>query len=195
MTTIIKIPPEKLQQASFALARKVLDSGFSPTHIIALWRGGTFVGLCVHEFFKAHGVPANLLPVIVKSYDENTIAKQKSRAFVDISLIAKEVDGSSRILVVDDIFDTGRSMQSFLDALKAERIIPAAIRIAVVHLSSDNKTVPRIEPDYFFEKVPKGAWVNYPHEMAGLSLSQIKKVHGSKIASLIDKKRFVGNLT
>ena len=38
-----------LLEDSFRLGVKVLDSGFRPTMIIAIWRGGTTVGMAVQD--------------------------------------------------------------------------------------------------------------------------------------------------
>ena len=38
---------------SFRLARAVLESGFRPTHLVGIWRGGAPIGIAVQEFFGA----------------------------------------------------------------------------------------------------------------------------------------------
>ncbi|MBI5073485.1 hypothetical protein HZA99_06735 [Candidatus Woesearchaeota archaeon] len=46
------IDTSSLQRDSVALARKVYDDGYRPNRIIGLWRGGSPIGLYMHEAFK-----------------------------------------------------------------------------------------------------------------------------------------------
>ena len=50
------ISAESLLKDSFKLASKVLSSGYRPTFIIALWRGGAPIGIAVQEFLAVHGI-------------------------------------------------------------------------------------------------------------------------------------------
>lgn len=46
---------QTLLEDSYALARKILDSEFKPTFIVAIWRGGAPIGIAVQEFLAVHG--------------------------------------------------------------------------------------------------------------------------------------------
>ena len=54
MTEKFYIGAEDLLADSFRLARRVHQSGFEPTFIMALWRGGAPIGLAVQEYFAYH---------------------------------------------------------------------------------------------------------------------------------------------
>jgi uncharacterized protein len=41
--------------SSFLLARQIFDSGFIPDALIVLWRGGTPIGVVIHEFLEYQG--------------------------------------------------------------------------------------------------------------------------------------------
>jgi hypoxanthine phosphoribosyltransferase len=50
------------------LARQILDSGWRPDVLLALWRGGAAVGAAVHEFLKVKGLSLRHMPVKCASY-------------------------------------------------------------------------------------------------------------------------------
>ncbi len=58
--------------------RKVYDDGYHPNRIIGLWRGGSPVGLYMHEALKVLGVHADYIPVITRGYKDG-VDNQLSR--------------------------------------------------------------------------------------------------------------------
>ena len=48
----VYLTAQGLLEDSFALAKQVLDSGFKPTFIIAIWRGGVPIGIAVQEYLE-----------------------------------------------------------------------------------------------------------------------------------------------
>ena len=76
-------------------------------------------------------------------------------------------------LVVDDVFDTGRSIAAFLKELKARcrHNTPDTIRIATAYYKpSRNQTA--LKPDYFVHQTEE--WLVFPHEICGLSEEEIR---------------------
>ncbi|MDZ7768717.1 MAG: hypothetical protein U5K38_06430 [Woeseiaceae bacterium] len=53
---------------SFRLGVRILESGFQPTMIIAIWRGGTPVGMAVQEILSYCGVDADHIAIRTSSY-------------------------------------------------------------------------------------------------------------------------------
>ena len=53
------ISPQQLLEDAFRLAWQVYDSGFRPTYIVGVWRGGTPVGIAVQELMQLLGVTAD----------------------------------------------------------------------------------------------------------------------------------------
>ena len=58
----------ELLNDSFRLAHKVYQSGFRPSFIMALWRGGAPIGLPVQEYFAVKGIPTDHILVRTSSY-------------------------------------------------------------------------------------------------------------------------------
>ena len=54
MSNIVKtfLSPQDLMDSSLLLAEKIFDSGFKPDFIVAIWRGGTPVGIVIQELYE-----------------------------------------------------------------------------------------------------------------------------------------------
>jgi hypoxanthine phosphoribosyltransferase len=50
------IRADDLVRESFDLAKRIYDSGFIPDVLLVLWRGGTPVGIVIHEFLLYKGI-------------------------------------------------------------------------------------------------------------------------------------------
>jgi hypoxanthine phosphoribosyltransferase len=59
---------QELLSDSFRLGVKILESGFEPTLIIAIWRGGTPVGMAVQEILSYCGVDSDHNAIRTSSY-------------------------------------------------------------------------------------------------------------------------------
>ena len=78
------------------------------------------------------------------------------------------------MLIVDDVYDSGLSVQAVLANLKerARKNTPHDIRIATVYYKPlNNKTKPKRVPDYYLYKTNK--WLVFPHELNGLTPEEI----------------------
>ena len=64
----IVISAQDLLEDSIALGIKVLESGFRPTMIIAIWRGGTPVGMALQEVLSYCGVRSDHIAIRTSSY-------------------------------------------------------------------------------------------------------------------------------
>ena len=152
---------------TFRLARKILDSGWLPEDIIALWRGGAPVGIGIHEFFCYHGVRARSR--VLKCHSYTGIRQQNATVeFENAEEIFSSVVPGSRLLVVDDVFDTGRTAEAVVGRLAACK---ADLRVATVYWKpAANLT--KMKPDYYVRATDE--WVVFPHEMEGLTPEEIR---------------------
>ena len=60
---------DQLLVDSFRLAERVYSSGFKPTMIIAIWRGGVPIGIAVQEFLAYCGIETDHIAIRTSSYD------------------------------------------------------------------------------------------------------------------------------
>ena len=64
----VYLSAQSLLEDSFKLAHQILESGFKPTFIIAVWRGGAPIGIAVQEYLQFHGVHADNIAIRTSSY-------------------------------------------------------------------------------------------------------------------------------
>ncbi len=103
------IDANSLLQDAFRLGLMILKSGFRPDFIVGVWRGGTPVGIAVQEVLQVHGVPADHIAIRTSSY--TGIAQRDRQVRVHgLDYLTERVRPHSRVLIVDDVFDTGLSV-------------------------------------------------------------------------------------
>jgi hypoxanthine phosphoribosyltransferase len=149
------------------LAAAVRRSGWRPDFILGLWRGGAPVAVAVHEFLKVSGWNVQHVPLKCASY--SGIGENPGEVeFTHGEIVFGTFGRGSRVLVVDDVFDTGKTaaaVKGRLDALEADS------RFACVYWKPE-KNVTSLKPDYFAADAG-GRWIVFPHEMDGLSQEEL----------------------
>lgn len=163
---------QSLLQDAYELAARILESGFKPTFMIAVWRGGVPIGIAVQEYLAVHGIETDNIAIRSSSYD-NGIDRKKNSVRVDgLNYLIKNIQHTDRLLIVDDVFDTGRSIDAIITQLKqATRLnMPEEIRVAVPFYKPDRNKTSRI-PDYYLHKTE--AWLKFPHSIEGLNKEEL----------------------
>ena len=78
---IQSISAQQLLEDSFSLAKLVFESNFRPTFLIALWRGGTPIGIAIEEYFSYKNAPIkNHTAVRVSAYNHDQL-KNTAKVF------------------------------------------------------------------------------------------------------------------
>jgi hypoxanthine phosphoribosyltransferase len=169
------ISADQLLADSFALAIKVAESGFRPDLLIALWRGGTPVGAAMQEVFEFLEMPCEHFAVRSTSY-RNPGEQQQQIQLWGMEQLETSLPATRNVLLVDDVFDSGRTLQHVIHALAAR---PAAqqrtVRIATPWFKPGNN-VTTLLPDYYLHET--GDWLVFPHELYGLTPGQILQKPG-----------------
>ena len=151
---------------SWRLARKILDSGWMPEVMLVLWRGGAVPGVAIHEFLKVKGVSVRHRPVVCSSYT-GIGAQGDEVAFEGADDVWRQLRPGQRVLVVDDVFDTGRTAEAVRQRLAS---CACEARVACVYWKpSNNKTAG--EPDFYTRILEE--WIVFPHEIDGLTGAEI----------------------
>jgi uncharacterized protein len=131
------------------LAHKVIESGYEPDVIIGIARGGLVPAGMVCDFLQQK----DLLSITTQHWG---IATNLGKARIRFSLPPETDISGKRVLVVDDVADTGGSISITVDYLKEKN--PLEIMTAVLHY----KTCSTIIPDYYGEKLEEWNWIIYP---------------------------------
>lgn len=148
------------------LSRLVVDSGWRPDVLLALWRGGAEVCVAMHEFMKASGIHVRHIPVKCSSYFGIGASSGKVEFEHAESALASLTPGT-RVLVVDDVFDTGRTAQAVRAELERRECVA---RVACVYWKPE-KNVTDGRPDFHVHETDE--WLVFPHEMEGLTDEEI----------------------
>lgn len=165
---------QSLLDDSFKLAKQVLDSGFKPTFIIALWRGGAPIGIAVQEFLNYHGITTDNIAVRTSSYLAGIDQRERKVKVFDLNYLIKNLQDRDRLLIVDDVFDTGHSIAALIEELKIKtrRNMPKQVKIAVPYYKPKRRQVD-FAPDFFVHETE--AWLKYPHSLEGLSVAEMQQ--------------------
>lgn len=181
----IVLSAEELLTDSFRLGLTVLESGFTPTMIIAIWRGGTPVGMAVQEILAYCGVEADHIAIRTSSY--TGVDRRGAVVVHGLNYIIKKICHEDRVLIVDDVFDTGNTIVAVIDELsrRARGNTPEEIRVAVPWFKpSRNQTA--IVPDYYVHETAD--WLVFPHELDALSPEELRKSR-PEIAKIIESAK------
>ena len=176
---------EKLLEDSWHLGAMVLASGFKPDFIVAIWRGGVPIGIGLQEFLKTFGVTSDHIAIRTSSYEG--IDQQSAVRVYGLSYLVSRVTDGASLLIVDDVFDTGRSVAAVIEELRrrARKNTPTDIRIAVPYHKPERNETDR-QPDYVLYETSE--WLKYPHSLEGLSRDEINQ-HRPNLGRIIDEAR------
>lgn len=131
------------------LAHKIVKSDYKPDIIIGIARGGLVPARMVCDLL--------LLDEIITIRTEHWgTASRKEKARIKFSLPKEAEISGKKVLVVDDIADTGDSFFLIMDYLKDKS--PFDIRTAVFQYKTSSTFI----PDYWGEKLEEWNWIIYP---------------------------------
>jgi|TARA_B110000238_G_C16054322_1_gene407530 hypothetical protein len=165
------ITAQELLEDSFRLAAKVFEDGFIPQFIIGIWRGGAPVGIAVQEYFDFKNIETDHIAVRTSSY--YGINQQSKEIKVHgLHYIIENANAGDGLLIVDDVFDSGRSIEALIKQLKklSRNNMPTDVRIACPWYKPNNNMV-NIVPDYYVHESDE--WLVFPHELSGLTQKEI----------------------
>jgi uncharacterized protein len=163
------------------LAHRIHADGFVPDVIYVSLRGGAYLGNVVSECFKMvrrNRHPVYYAAVVARSY---TDVNEQEKVMVDGWTYAPEhLRHGDEVLLVDDIFDTGRTVNHLVEVIMANGIPRQAIRVAVhdYKIRLYERSSLRIVPDYWcrkhvIERPEEDFWIHYlSHELQGLTVQE-----------------------
>jgi len=131
------------------LAHNIRSSGFKPDLVIGIARGGLVPARIVCDFLHQKDLAS------IKA-EHWGIASMLGKAKIKYSLPCEIEISGKRILVVDDVVDTGETYSVILDYFKEKGA--CEIRTAALHYKTSSKFI----PDYWGEKHEDWKWIIYP---------------------------------
>jgi len=167
------ITAQELLEDSFRVAAKVYEDGFRPQFIVGIWRGGAPIGIAVQEYFDFKKVETDHIAVRTSSY--YGINQQSKEIKVHgLHYIIENANADDGLLIVDDVFDSGRSIDALIKQLKklSRKNMPTDVRVACPWYKPKNNKVD-IVPDYYIHESDE--WLVFPHELSGLTEEELIK--------------------
>ena len=162
----------QLLNDSFRLGTQIVNSGFQPTSIVAIWRGGAPVGIAVQEILAYAGIETDNIAIRTSSYKHGIDQQKGSVQVYGLSYLVKRLTHEDRLLIVDDVFDTGRTIAAVIDRLQVllRQNIPTDIRVATPYYKPSRRQVD-LTPDYYLYE--NDEWLVYPYEIHGLTREEM----------------------
>jgi len=189
------LPYDQVRNNALKLAQRIHSDGFIPDIIYVSLRGGAYLGNVISEYFKIvrkDDHPIFYAAVVAHSYT-NVSAHDQVR--IDGWTYSPEyLRHGDKILLVDDIYDSGRTINYLVEILLEKGIPRNDIKVAV----HDYKAVKYreeelpIRPDYYCRKIevetPEDeVWIHYmSHELVGLTEEELKTHYYSADPELRD---------
>jgi hypoxanthine phosphoribosyltransferase len=141
---------EEIVEWSMGLADTIAKSGFKPDLIVAVARGGFVPARLLCDFLGIE----NLLSIQSQHWTEAAKAEERAILKYPYSVDARGL----RVLVVDDIVDTGETLMLARDYIKANWK-PSEVKTAALQWISP---VAKFKPDYYYIEVKEWIWFQYP---------------------------------
>ena len=179
------LPYDVVRNDALKLAYKMYNiDGFVPDVIYCSLRGGAYMANVISEYYKiAHKKhhPVLYAAVVARSYTD--VRKSTPRVYVDgWTYPPANLRPGDRIMLIDDIFDTGNTINALVDILLDYGVSRENIKV-VVHDYKDctyRKKQP-VLPDYWCRKLvinspAEDRWIHYmSHELVGLSEEELEQ--------------------
>ena len=153
------------------LAVKIHESGFKPTMLIGIMRGGAPIIDVLSRVFKL-----KCAYLAVESYSGEGTEDQQGELVFSREISSTVQDMGGRLLLCDDLSDTGVTLQKSINWLHNYPSIKNIenIKTAVLWKKKDST----FEPDYCAERLDSNPWIVQPFENYELlSIEEIKKIH------------------
>ena len=151
-TVRVLVPEEEVDKKIAELGKKISeDYAGKQVHLICILKGGVFF-MC--ELAKRITVPVSMDFMSVSSYGDGTTSS-------GIVKIAKDLDESlegKEVLIVEDIFDSGRKLYYLMEVLQKRK--PNSMRLCTL-LDKPERRVKDVKVDYVGFNIPDEFVVGY----------------------------------
>lgn len=171
------ITAQALLEDSYQLGAKIIESDFRPDFIVGIWRGGAPVGIAVQEMLVYFDITTDHISVRTSLYSGISTTEKQVRVH-GLDYLVDNLNAENALLIVDDVFDSGRSIKAVIEQLSARtrRNTPDQIRVAAPWYKPSNNKTDRV-PDYYVHTTD--SWLVFPHEVQGLSEKELAQGKGS----------------
>ncbi|MEM0344466.1 MAG: phosphoribosyltransferase [Thermofilaceae archaeon] len=146
------------------LAEIVESSGFKPDLVVSIARGGYVPARLLCDFLDVHDLVSIQVLHWGKAAEITAVAHVKYPYDIDLT--------GKRVLLVDDIVDTGDSVIVAREFIQS-RWKPLELKVAAMQWISP---VAKIKPDFYVEDVKEWIWYQYPWTRAEDTTNFFEKI-------------------
>ena len=179
-----------LWKTVFGSVSEFFNSGFRPTFIVGLWRGGSTVGIYVQECLQTLGIETNHISIRtsyegLSAYNETVNNPNRQVRVHGTQYLLETLKTDDNLLIVDDVFSTGVNVQAVVSRLESrlKRNMPKALKVAALWYKPASRRTDRA-PDYFQHETDN--WLVLPYELTGLSPAELEQRKPSAFSLLGD---------
>lgn len=177
----------ELRDNTLKMAHDIYMSGFLPDIFFVLLRGGAVIGNIISEYFsyRGHG-DIHYAAVAAKSY--SGVGEQDELDIAGWTHHPEDIDKDLKILIIDDIFDSGVTINALVKMLHSYDFKPDNIKTAVHDYKEFTykkyaSREERIIPDFYCKKhvinsEDENFWIHYlSHELIGLQDNEFEEYY------------------
>ncbi len=173
------ITEEELLQDAYRLGVNIFNSGFRPSFIIGLWRGGSSVGIAVQECLQYLGVETDHISIRTsyrgaQSYDNMVENAAQNIRVHGTQYLLENLNFDDQLLIVDDVFSSGLNTEAVIKRLsgRLKNNMPEQIKVAVPWYKPSRRKTSR-QPDFHIHETSD--WLVMPYELSGLTREEIQQ--------------------
>ncbi len=139
---------DKVQELAENVARSIIDSGWRPEVVVGVLRGGIVPARIIADVLGVNDIG------VIEAKLYHAVGVKGERPYIRQPLILPVT--SKRVLVVDDISDSGLTLQAVVGAI--DLAMPSEVRTATLYI----KPWTNLVPDYYGEITE--SWIVFPWE-------------------------------
>ena len=178
------LPYEVVRNNALKLANRIYNDGFIPDVIYVSLRGGVYLGNIISEYFKIvqrRARPVYYAAMVARSY---TGVRESEEVKVEGWTYSPDaLRTGDKILLVDDIFDSGKTINHLAKIIMDKGITRKDLKVAVHDYKyfHDKPEQFPVQPDYWCRKheftvKDEDLWIHYSsHELIGLTLEELEE--------------------
>lgn len=198
---------DMIRDAALKLVHRMYtEDGFYPDVIYDSLRGGAYMANVMSEYYKLIAMKEGRTPcfyaaVVARSYGK--LSEHSNHVDIDgWTWSPKNLKKGQKVLIVDDIFDTGLTVNALVTTVMECGIPREDIKVAVydykipLYKFQEERPLP-IQPDYYcrahvLNHPVDSKWIHYTcHEFIGLTAEEINEVYTDRevrkiLLSLLD---------
>ena len=194
------VPYDMIRNNAIKMAYRIYKDGFIPDILYVSLRGGAYMGNVISEYFKFitdETKPVFYAAVVARSYTD--VSTQEEIKIDGWTYSPDLLKGGEKVLLVDDVYDSGRTVNYLTEELLRRGLKRDSIKV-VVHDYKVRHYLPDtlpIHPDYYCRKIEvqtaeDETWIHYmSHELVGLTAVEAQEHYVDKDPDLAEAMKLV----